>query len=169
MTNDPIDRGHGVQNSVDEAEEPPFKVLTREEAQAFLAKHPPFSPWRAIVVQAAVGVVCAALAWAITQRGEAAWSALYGAAAVVIPGSLMARGMTRRPSVNSGAAMAGFMFWEFVKIVTAVAMLAAAVKVVPDLSWPALLVTMIVCLKVNWLMLLRRHSPVVTETQQKRV
>ena len=49
-----------------------------------------------------------------------------------------------------------FMFWEMVKIGVAVAMLLAAPRVVPDLSWPALLVAMIVCMKVNWLALLWR-------------
>jgi len=46
------------------------------------------------------------------------------------------------------------MFWEMVKIAAAVAMLAAAPRVVPGLSWPALLVAMIVCMKVNWVALL---------------
>ncbi len=68
--------------------------------------------------------------------------------------------MTRRTSPNPGAAVFGFMFWEMVKIAVAVAMLAAAPRVVPDLSWPALLVAMIVCVKVNWLAMLRRRRPV---------
>jgi ATP synthase protein I len=33
-------------------------------------------------------------------------------------------------------------------------MLVAAAVVVRDLSWPALLVTMVLCMKVNWLALL---------------
>ena len=37
-----------------------------------------------------------------------------------------------------------------------VAMLLIAAKVVPQLSWPVLLVTMVVCMKVNWLALLWR-------------
>ena len=60
-----------------------------------------------------------------------------------------------------------FMFWEMVKIGVAVAMLLAAPRVVPDLSWPALLVAMIVCMKMNWLALLWRRKPVVTETIQR--
>jgi len=48
--------------------------------------------------------------------------------------------MTRRTSSSPGAAVFGFMFWELVKIAVAVAMLVAAPRVVPDLSWPALLV-----------------------------
>jgi ATP synthase protein I len=42
------------------------------------------------------------------------------------------------------------------KIGVAIAMLVIAAKVVPGLSWPALLVTMVVCIKVNWVALLWR-------------
>jgi len=141
-------------------EDPPFKPLSREEAQALRARHPPMSPWRVVGSQAVAGLVCAAVAWAITSRSGTAWSALYGAAATVVPNALLARGMTRRTSTNPGAAVFGFMFWEMVKIAVAVVMLAAAPRVVPDLSWPALLVAMIVCVKVNWWALLWRRKPV---------
>jgi len=153
---DPQNRGE----SADEVEDPPFKPLSRDEAQALRAKHPPVSPWWVVGSQALAGVLCAALTWVITHRDGAAWSALYGAAAIVLPSALLARGMTRRTSPNPGAAVFGFMFWEMVKIAVAVAMLAAAPRVVPDLSWPALLVAMIVCVKVNWLAMLRRRRPV---------
>ena len=149
---------HGYE--ADPVEDPPFKPLTRDQAQALRAKHPPMSPWRVVAAQAAAGVVCAAIAWAITNRGGTAFSALYGAAATVLPSALLARGLTRRASANPGAAVFGFMFWEMVKIAVAVAMLVAAPRVVPDLSWPALLVAMIVCVKVNWLALLWRRRPV---------
>jgi ATP synthase protein I len=39
------------------------------------------------------------------------------------------------------------------KIAVAIAMLVIAARVVPQLSWPALLITMVVCMKVNWLAL----------------
>jgi len=124
-----------------------------------MAQHPPLSPWRVVAVQAVAGVVVAALWYAVTRKGGAAWSALYGAAAVVLPGALMARGLTSRISrASPGAAVLGFMFWESLKIALAVAMLVAAAKVVPDLSWPALLVTMVVCMKVSWLALLLRRG-----------
>jgi ATP synthase protein I len=160
---DPQGRG----SDTDAVEEPPFKALSPEEAQALRARHPPTSPWRVVGSQAAAGVLCAALTWAITQRSGAAWSALYGAAAIVLPSALLARGMTRGTSSNPGAAVLGFMFWEMVKIAVAVAMLAAAPRVVPDLSWPAMLVAMIVCVKVNWWALLWQRKPVVTDTQKR--
>jgi ATP synthase protein I len=80
---------------------------------------------------------------------------VYGAAAVVLPNALLARGMTRRTG-NAVASAAGFMFWEMLKIGVAIAMLVIAARVVPDLSWPVLLATMVVGMKVNWLALLWR-------------
>ena len=158
-------QGHG--NGADPVEEPPFEPLTRQQAEALRARHPPTSPWRVVAAQAAAGVVCAVLTGILTHRDGAAWSALYGAAATVLPNALLARGMTRRSSSNPGAAALGFMFWEMVKIAVAVAMLAAAPRVVADLSWPALLVAMIVCVKVNWWALLWGRKPVVTDTNKE--
>jgi ATP synthase protein I len=74
---------------------------------------------------------------------------------VVLPNALLARGMTRRVG-GAVAAAAGFLFWEMLKIGAAIAMLLIAARVVPQLSWPALLVTMVVCMKVNWFALLWR-------------
>jgi ATP synthase protein I len=133
----------------------PFKTWTREEAQAWRKSNPSLSPWRVVAAQAAAGLVCGAAVWALTQRSGAAWSALYGAAAVVVPSALLARGMSRGVR-NPLAAAAGFMFWEMLKIGVAIVMLAIAVRVVPGLSWPALLVAMVVCIKVNWFALLWR-------------
>jgi ATP synthase protein I len=149
-----FDRGRDA----DEVEDPPFKPLTREQAQALRARHPPVSPWWVIAAQAAVGAVIAMLAWLITGREEIAWSALYGAATAVVPGALMARGMTSRlSSLSLGTSAASFMLWESVKIGVTVAMLMLAPRVVQPLSWPALLVGLVVCLKMYWVALLWRR------------
>lgn len=161
---DTIDQGTRIASETDEATDPPFKTLSREEAQALRASIPQVSPWRVVAAQAAAGLVCGAVTWLVTERSGAAWSALYGAAAVVVPGALLARGMTRGTSSNPGAAVFGFMFWELVKMGVAVGMLLAAPRVVPGLSWPALLVAMVVCMKVNWWALLWRRRPVATKT-----
>ena len=113
------------------------------------------SPWRVLVAQGLIGLLCAALIWVVTGNAGTGWSALYGVAAVVLPGVLLARGMTRGAR-SPLASAAGFMFWEMLKITVAIAMLVIASRVVPDLSWPALLATMVVCMKVNWLALLWR-------------
>ena len=138
-----------------------FKPLTREQAQALRAADPPLSPWRVVAVRGAVGVAVALLALLLTGRQEMGWSALYGAATVVVPGALMARGMTSRlSSMNAGASAVSFMLWEMVKIAVSVAMLMLAPKIVQSLSWPALLVGLVLCMKVYWLALLWRGRAV---------
>ncbi|MDZ7592742.1 MAG: ATP synthase subunit I [Rubrivivax sp.] len=138
-----------------------FKPLTREQAQALRAADPPLSPWRVVAVQGAVGVAVALLALLLTGKQEMGWSALYGAATVVVPGALMARGMTSRlSSMNPGASAVSFMLWEAVKIAVSVAMLMLAPKLVQPLSWPALLVGLVLCMKVYWLALSWRGRPV---------
>ena len=140
----------------DGAEGQPFKALTREEASALRAKEPPLSPWRVVGVQGAVGIVAALLA-GLAGGWEWAVSLLYGAAAVVVPGALMARGMTSRlSSVSPGASAVSFMLWESVKIGVSVAMLVVANRIVQPLVWPALLVGLVACIKVYWVALLWR-------------
>lgn len=135
----------------------PWRRLSREEAQALLAKNPPVSPWRVVAVQSAAGVVVALVAALVAGNEGVGTSALYGAATVVLPGALMARGMTSRLTSRSpGASAFGFMFWELVKIVVSVAMLAVAPKLMQPLSWPALLAGLVVCMKVYWFALLWR-------------
>lgn len=137
--------------------EPVFKPLTREEAQALRARARPLSPWRVVGMQAGAGAGAALLAALIFGRQEIAWSVLYGAAAVVLPGALMARGMTRQLShMSPGASAIGFMFWEFVKVAVSVAMLILAPRIVQPLVWPALLAGLVVGLKSYWLALLWR-------------
>jgi ATP synthase protein I len=132
-----------------------FKPLTREEAEKLRAASPSLSPWAVLAGQLAAGVFVALAAWTLTGRAAAGWSALYGALAVVIPGALFARGLTSKvSSMNPGAAVAGFFLWEMVKIGLTVAMLFAAPRLVPDVSWPALLVGLVVTMKVVWLVLL---------------
>ena len=138
--------------------EPPaedFKPLTRDEAEQLRRANPSVSPWVVLAGQAVAGILVACAAWALTGRQSAGWSALYGALAVVVPGALFARGlMSRVSSMNPGAAVAGFFLWEMVKIGLVIAMLFAAPRVVSDLSWPAMLVGLVVTMKVVWLVLL---------------
>ena len=150
-----IQRGVVIQSFEDDAQQDSVKRWSKEEAESSRRKDPPISPWRVVAAQAVVGLSCSALFWVFTQHSETAWSALYGAAAVVLPSALLARGMTRGTRNPVGAA-AGFMFWEMLKIGVAIGMLVIASKVVPHLSWPALLATLVICTKMNWLALLWR-------------
>lgn len=141
----------------DEAADASFKRLSREEAAALREKDPPISPWRVVAAQAALGGVLALAGWLLTGRNEVAWSLLYGAAIVVVPGALMARGMTSRLSSTAPAVSAvSVLLWESVKIVFSVAMLVIANRVVQPLVWPALLVGLVLCIKVYAVALLWR-------------
>ena len=137
---------------------PDRKPLTREEAQALVAREKSISPWRVVAVQAAVGTSVALLLGLVTGTWEYMWSALYGAGVVVVPAALMARGMTSKlTSMSPVASAAGFMGWEFTKIAVSVALLMLANRIVVPLSWPALLLGLVVCIKVYWLALLWRR------------
>jgi ATP synthase protein I len=144
--------------------EAPVKALTREEAQALREREPTVSPWRVLAVQSGVGLVAALIMALVTGQGSIGWSALYGAAAVVLPGALMARGMTSKlSSMTPGTSAVSFMLWEAVKIAVSVVMLMLAPKIVQPLSWPALLVAMVLCMKVYWFALLWRGRSKTTD------
>lgn len=133
----------------DDAVEDDFKPLTAEQAEELRKRQPPLSPWRVIASQALVGVIAALIGWLITRQANIAWSLLYGAAVVVVPNALLARGMTRRYlGMSPGSLAVSFMLWEFVKIGISVAMLAVANRIVQPLVWPALLVGLVLCAKV---------------------
>lgn len=140
-----------------EAEESDFKPLTAEEAQQWRRRNPPVSVWRVVAGQALVGAAVAMLAWLLSGKSSVAWSAGYGALSVVVPAALFARGMARQTaSAGAGAAMVRFFVWEIAKLVLTVAMLAAAPRLVRDLSWLALLVGMVVTMKTYWVALMVR-------------
>jgi len=135
-------------------EEPPFKPLSAEQARRLREQAPPLSPWWVVAGQAAVGLAVALAAWAVTGRQNVGWSAGYGALAVVIPAAIFARGLTGRfASLNAVTAAFGFVVWEMVKIAASVALLVAAPRLVPALSWPALLVGLVLTMKVYWVAL----------------
>jgi len=139
-----------------EADVPDFKPLTAEEARQLQERHPPVSPWWVILGQAAVGVLVALATWGVTGEAGTGWSAAWGALAVVVPAAVFARGITRRRGANPAAAVAGFLGWEFVKIALTLALLALSPKVVPGLSWLALVVGLVATMKTWWLALLAR-------------
>ena len=112
-----------------------------------------------------VGLVAALVAWIATGRPSVGWSAGYGALSVMIPAAVFARGLTGRfSSLNAGTAAFGFLVWEMVKIALTVAMLVAAPRLVRELSWPALLVGLVLAMKVYWVALAfapRKRNPPV--------
>ena len=130
------------------------KTLNPIEAQAVREKNPSLSPWVVLAGQVSAGLMVSLAAWLLTEDIGAGWSALYGSMAVVVPGALFARGlMSKVSSINPAAAVTGFFVWEMVKIGLVLAMLFAAPRLIPDLSWPAMLVGLVVTMKVVWLIL----------------
>ena len=129
-----------------------YKPLTADEARELRARHPSISPWWVIAGQLVVGLLVALAAWGLTGRQNLGWSAAYGAIAVVIPAAVFARGLTGRfSSLNPGTAVVGFFLWEMVKMALSLAMLFAAPMLITALSWPAMLVGLVVTMKAAWL------------------
>ena len=144
-----------------EAEDADFKPLTALEARQLRDAHPSLSPWVVVLIQVVVGCLTAVIAWGLTGRQNVGMSAGYGALAVVLPAALFARGLTRDlsalgPQSRAAGAVFGFFLWEMVKIALTVSMLFAAPKLVPELSWPAMLVGLVVTMKMYWVALVFR-------------
>jgi ATP synthase protein I len=132
----------------------PVQPLTAEEARRVREQNPPVSPWWVVAGQAGVGVVAALLAWLFTGKQNVGWSVGYGALAVLVPAAVFARGLTGKfSSINAGSAAVGFLLWEMVKIALTFAMLVVAPRLVAGLSWPALLIGLILAMKVYWVAL----------------
>lgn len=131
--------------------DPPIQPLTRDEAQALLARHPAVRVGPLLMAQCLLGV-CLALCWWVLSGSQAAGlSSLYGAAVTVVPSALMARAVF---GSRLGRTVGGLVLWELIKIVLVVAMLVAAPVLIRPLSWPALLVTLLLCMKVMGVALL---------------
>jgi len=74
----------------------------------------------------------------------------------VLPSALMAWGLTSSALTRlwrsaAKAAFAGLLMREGIKVLLAVAMLWSAPRLVPDLSWPGLVIGLVLTLKVHWL------------------
>jgi ATP synthase protein I len=149
----------------DQVEASPVRPLSAEEARRVREQNPQVSPWWVVAGQAGVGFVAALVAWALTGKQNVGWSVAYGALAVVIPAAVFARGLTGGfSSLNAGTAAVGFLLWEMVKIALTLAMLAMAPRLVAGLSWPALLVGLVLAMKVYWLALAFARRPKTTSS-----
>ncbi len=141
----------------DDAEELPVTPLTRAEAQALRVRNPQVSPWSVVAAQVVIGGLSAAVVGPIFGWPEFIGSALYGALVAVLPGALMARGMTSRvSSLSVGSSTFSVMLWSTVKMGVSIVMLMLAPKLVQPLSWPVLLATLVLCMQMYWVALLWR-------------
>ena len=133
----------------DSAEE--FVPLTAEQARAFRRENPSYSPWLVVLGQLVVGVLVSLVVWGVSGDSALARSAAYGALTVLLPAALFARGLTGRfASLNPGSAVVGFFLWEMVKLALTIAMMIVAPRLVVALSWPAMLVGLVLTMKVYW-------------------
>jgi ATP synthase protein I len=128
-----------------------FKPLTADEARQLRERSPQISPWRVVAGQIIAGILVALAAWGLTGKQNLGWSAGYGALSVVIPAAVFARGLTGRlASLNVSTAVMAFFVWELVKMALTVAMLFAAPRLISELSWPAMLVGLVVAMQAYW-------------------
>ena len=143
-----------VDSQVDDLEQDGIKTLTPEEAAEVKKKLRSLSVWKVVAYQVLVGAILVLLSMWITGNLAVAVSVGYGALSVIVPAAVFARGMSRQvSSVNAGAAVFGFLFWELIKIGLTLVMLTASNGWVKDLSWPAMLVGLVVTMKVYWIAL----------------
>lgn len=139
------------EDSLEDADD--FEPLTAEQAQALRAQYPVLSPWWIILGQALIGL-CLALVAGLWGGAQIALSVGYGVLTVVMPAMLFARGVRGRfASLNPGSAMIGFFLWELMKLIVTIVMLVLAPKFVVALSWPAMLVGLVLTMKVYWVAL----------------
>jgi len=131
--------------------DPPIRPLTRNEAQALIASNPSLSVWQVIAMQAAFGVGVALVWGGLARSLPALLSSLYAVAVVVLPALMMARGVFGR---NAGRSVGGLLVWELLKMGLSAALLLLAPEVLDPVDWVALLVTLVLCLKVNGVVLL---------------
>ncbi|MDQ2734207.1 MAG: ATP synthase subunit I [Pseudomonadota bacterium] len=159
-SSDAVIRGDGRSASrlaFGDEEEPPVRRWSRSEAEDLARRQPALSPWWVVVSQIVVGGMAAMTLGLASGSVLVAQSAFYGAAVVALPGALMARGATSRLGLISPLTSAvSMMVWAMVKLAASVAMLVLAPRIVPGLSWPAMLATLVLCMQTYGFALLWR-------------
>jgi len=153
------------------ADEDAFTPLTAPQVRQWRERHPQLPVSYALAMQALTGVVVVLLTWVVTGSPRAAWSATYGSLVGVLPAALAAKAMARwaAPGFPPGAALAGFLLWEAVKVILAVGMLIAAPKILGAPNWPALLIGLVLTIKVYWVGLVLIQSMRSRQGQAQRV
>ena len=135
----------------DEDLDPEFKPLSAEQAQQWRLTHRELSPWRILWMQAGAGTSLVLVLGGWSSSAALMWSAAYGVVSVLLPGALFAWGLRRQVrAVDTGRALKRLMVWESAKLGLTIAMLVMAPKLIPGLSWLALLACFVVTLKVYW-------------------
>lgn len=144
-------QGRPYKDSEDSAYPPadaPVTPLTRDEAKALLASQPRTRYSRVIWAQLAVSVVGALVAYALTGRQQAGWSALAGGLIVAVPSALMLYGVMLSPLRLS---IMNPLVWMMVKMAATLLMFMLAIRALGQPEWLALMINLIVALKMFWI------------------
>ena len=143
-----------------ESKEPVFRRWSHADATELRKTQPAISPWW-IVLWMLMATAVIGVTGMVAFDVRTALSAAYGSLAVALPASVLARGMTSQLSrMNATAGVLAFMLWEMVKIGLSIGMLILAPSLIADLSWPALLVGLILTMKVYFVAAIIKPRPV---------
>ncbi len=137
-------------------DEPEFKPLSAEDVSAWRKSQVKLSLWQVIGWQWLAVLVAGVVAWLLTGVQSVGLSAAYGGVAIALPSTVVVWGMTagrlaRLLSMYAQGSLAALMFWEGIKVLLTIALLALAAVVVTDLNWLALVAGLVFVLKVYWL------------------
>ena len=102
--------------------------------------------FRLILLQGIAALLVTLVAW-LLGGSAAAWSALLGGAACVVPNGLFALRLAAAARRPQGAGMATFFVGEFLKVASTVMLLGLIVWAYRDLVWLAMIAAVIVTLK----------------------
>lgn len=159
-------------DEADEVGAAEFKSLTPEEARRWRQRYPATSVWCVVAWQAVLTLLVSVLAAAgVAVTGGQRWSVVasvtYGGLCALLPSAAMAWGLTSSALARwlraafpgmARASLAGWLWWEGVKVLLVLAMLWSAPRWIPDLSWLGLVVGLVVVLKSYWLAWIVRPS-----------
>ena len=147
---------HSVLNTsrdawADEVEDDDFKPLTREEARQWRKGQSQLSMWAVLRWQIVIAVLAVGVSAVVTADAAVMRSVLYGSTAVIVPTAMVAwrsnRQAARGVSVGAQALLLSFFVWEGVRLLLAVALLAAAPLVLADVNWLALVAGFVLVIK----------------------
>ena len=111
--------------------------------------------FRVVLLQCVAALLAAVVAWALGGTA-AAWSALAGGAACVVPNGLFALRLAAAARRPQGTTAATFFVGEFLKVGSTVALLALVAWAYRDLVWLAMIASFIVTLKSYFIALIWR-------------
>ena len=146
--------GAVVQSDENKAPEE-FAAMSAQDVELWRQQHPQPNVWGVVLSQGFVGLVGTVFLYFFQLMfGQSGWavSGLYGVFVVVIPGAICVRGLNSKFGRGSlGISVAKFFVWEFVKVALSVTMLFSASKMIGEsLSWPSLLIGMVLAFKGFW-------------------